>query len=96
MYNDKERISANEINRYVYCNYQWYYRRLYGDPALSKLKKEHNKTLGIKKDPRIHALKKGSKFHMRYDWWYKVKKRVYLLLIVTLLIFAIYFLKGIW
>ena len=28
------KISANEINRFVYCPYQWYYRRYYGQKDL--------------------------------------------------------------
>ena len=29
MYNDSEKISANEINKYCYCQYSWYYGILY-------------------------------------------------------------------
>ena len=94
MHRDKTRISANEINRYIYCNYQWYYRRLYGDAALTKLKKERNKALGIKKDSRTHAFIKGNKFHQRFHRWYKIKKAIYLILMVILLIVGLYFLKG--
>ena len=92
MHNDSTRISANEINRYVYCNYQWYYRRVYGDPQLTKLRKERNQALGIKKDSRTHAFVRGNKFHLNYHRWYKVKKALYLILIVGLLGGALYFL----
>ncbi len=91
MHNDSTRISANEINRYVYCNYQWYYRRLYGDAHLTKLKKERNQALGIKRDPRTHAFVKGNKFHLNYHRWYKAKKALYLILVVALLIGTLYF-----
>lgn len=85
MHNDSTRISANEINRYVYCNYQWYYRRLYGDKTLSKMKKERNQALGIKTDPRLHAFVRGNKFHRNYNRWYKVKRVLYLVVVIFLL-----------
>lgn len=91
MHNDSSRISANEINRYVYCNYQWYYRRLYGDQYLSKLRKEHNRALGIKKDARTHAFVKGNQFHKSYHRWYQFKKTLYLGLVLALLIGLLYF-----
>lgn len=91
MHNDSTRISANEINRYLYCNYQWYYRRLHGDAKLTKLKKEYNQALGIKKDPRTHAFMKGNKFHLNYHRWYKVKKVMYLIFLMMLLALIIYF-----
>ncbi len=86
MYNDSSRISANEINRYVYCNYQWYYRRYYGDKVLTQIKKEHNKVLGIKKDARTHAFIKGNRFHRNYHLSYQVKKTLYLLLLIALIV----------
>ncbi len=91
MYNDSRRISANEINRYVYCHYQWYYRRRYGDSELSKLKKDYNQALGIKQDARTHAFIRGNQFHLNYHRWYKIKKAVYLLLIITILSGVLYF-----
>jgi len=92
VHNGSTRISANEINRYVYCNYQWYYRRLHGDPKLTKLKKEYNQALGIKQDARTHAFIKGNKFHLSYHRWYKIKKIIYLVLMIALLSGALYFL----
>lgn len=95
MHNGSTRISANEINRYVYCHYQWYYRRRYGDPELTKLKKEYNRALGIKKDARTHAFVRGNKFHLNYHRWYKIKKVIYLVIKIALLGGAIYFfMKG--
>lgn len=92
MHNNSKRISANEINRYIYCNYQWYYRRYYGDKTLSKLRKEKNKELGIESDSRNHAFIKGSKFHKAYHRWYKVKK----IIAVMILILSILVLFFIW
>lgn len=92
MHNDSTRISANEINRYVYCHYQWYYRRLYGDAYLTKQRKERNQALGIKRDPRTHAFVKGNKFHLKYHRRYKIKNTFYLILILTIIGVALYFL----
>ena len=85
MYNDSSRISANEVNRYIYCNYQWYYKRFYGDKVLTKMKKDHNKALGIKKDARTHAFIKGNKFHCNYHRFYRLKKLLYALMQVILI-----------
>ncbi len=90
MHNDSTRISANEINRYVYCNYQWYYRRLHGDSKLTKLKKEYNRALGIKKDARTHAFVRGNRFHLNYHRLYKLKKLIYLIAIIALVLLIIY------
>ncbi|NLI89660.1 MAG: PD-(D/E)XK nuclease family protein [Epulopiscium sp.] len=91
MHNNSTRISANEINRYVYCNYQWYYRRVYGDAKLTKFKKEHNKALGIKRDARTHAFIKGNRFHKRYHRWYKIKKLIYLLAFLSIIAIVLYY-----
>lgn len=90
MHNDSRKISANEINRYVYCNYQWYYKRLYGDKHLTKLRKEHNQALGIKKDARTHAFVKGNRFHRNYHRWYQFKKALYLGLVLIVLMVILY------
>lgn len=95
MHNNSHRISANEINRYVYCNYQWYYRRYYGDATLTKLRKERNKALRIQSDSRNHAFVKGTKFHNSYHRWYKVKRWAYMLGLITVIIIALLFVwKG--
>lgn len=90
MHNDSTIISANEINRYVYCHYQWYYRRYYGDKKLTLLKKERNQALGIKQDARIHAFTKGNRFHRRHHRWYRIKKVIYFIVFITALIFMFY------
>lgn len=91
MHNDSSRISANEINRYVYCNYQWYYRRVYGDKTLNKMKKERNKAMGITTDPRTHAFVRGNKFHRNYHKRYQIKKALSVLLLLTMIALVLYF-----
>ncbi|MBE6007828.1 MAG: hypothetical protein E7235_01365 [Lachnospiraceae bacterium] len=62
MYNDKETISANEINKFSYCPYQWYYERLYGRKKLRELELERNERLGLE-DRRMSNLIDGFNYH---------------------------------
>ena len=62
MYNDKETISANEINKFAYCPYQWYYERLYGRKKLRELELERNERLGLE-DRRMSNLVDGFNYH---------------------------------
>ena len=39
MYNKSENISASEINKFVYCPYQWYYERFYGQKKILEILK---------------------------------------------------------
>lgn len=65
MYNNKEKISANEINKYTFCNYQWYYERLYGSKNIRNEYKKRNESLNLISYTKI-KLNKGVKFHNRY------------------------------
>lgn len=64
-YNSKRRISANEINKFTYCPYQWYYERLYGMKELRRLKRERNEALGVTDQTKDYFLR-GSLYHDRY------------------------------
>ena len=44
---ERKAISAHEINKYVYCPYQWYYERLYGRKELRRLYQERNVALSL-------------------------------------------------
>jgi len=61
---DNKTISASEISRYLYCNYQWYYERKYGLTELRRRKKEHLKELGIIEDD--NPIMRGFAFHTRF------------------------------
>lgn len=65
-----KKISANEINRFVYCPYQWYYGRYYGQTAL----KEQYKALGNKSSKTENHFAKGVKFHKAYYRSYRIKR----------------------
>ncbi|MCL2397072.1 MAG: PD-(D/E)XK nuclease family protein [Defluviitaleaceae bacterium] len=65
MKNDQT-ISASEVNRYLYCNYQWYYEHKYGMAELRRRKKIHMDEIGI--TPTTDSpLQKGLVFHARFE-----------------------------
>jgi hypothetical protein len=63
---DDNPISASEINRYIFCNYQWYYQRKYGAAELRRQKKEHLEELGIITTGKESPIQRGLSFHARY------------------------------
>lgn len=66
------KISANEVNRYVYCPYQWYYGRVYGQKTL----KEKYQALERKTSNHEANFKKGLRFHETYYENYRMKRRM--------------------
>ena len=87
----KHTVTANEINKFCYCPYQWYYERVYGRKELSLMKKELNDELGLS-DSRLSNFKSGSEFHsrVRFNRWLRVKRAVMILFIVLFAAFAVY------
>ena len=80
------KISANEINRFVYCPYQWYYGKCYGQRVL----KEKYQALDHKTSQHEGNFVKGLKFHKKY---YKAYRRRRLIAIVVALLVI---LVGLW
>ncbi len=62
LFDGKRTVTANEINKYCYCPYQWYYERLYGRKELRKLVAERNERLGIT-DSRLSNFASGLEYH---------------------------------
>lgn len=85
MKNDNEKISANEINKYIFCPYQWYYERLYGYKYLKAEHRKAIKKLNIK-DKTTANFKKGQKFHKQYRL-----KRILILTAKLIFLIAIIF-----
>jgi len=75
------KISANEINRYTYCPYQWYYGKVYGQKAL----KEKYQALERKTSNHEGNFKKGLHFHEQYYKQYRFKRMVQIVLILVIL-----------
>ena len=83
MDNNDEKISASEINKYCYCNYSWYYERLYGKKYIRERYKERNESLNLSYST-MDNFKKGIKFHDTF-----LIKRKIRLIIKFLLLFII-------
>lgn len=89
MNNDSNRISANEINKFSYCPYQWYYERVYGSKELRRLKNELNKELGIS-DKRTENFSRGNKHHDAIYRRYKLKVLFIKIVILCVVLYLIY------
>ena len=72
MDNSSKTISAGEINKFVYCPYQWYYQRLYGNKKLRELVKIRNEYYGYG-DSDLSNFNKGVQFHKKYHFHIKLK-----------------------
>lgn len=88
MYNSKKTITPSEINKYMYCPYQWYYERMYGAKELRRLKKEAVSSLNITGSSN-NRFQKGLRFHKNYMRIYRIK-RIAMLVGILLLIFILY------
>lgn len=95
MYNNDEKISASEINKYCYCEYSWYYERLYGKKYIRERYKERNEKLGIT-DGTTQNFKRGIEFHDKYLIKRKIRlitKLVLFIVFMSIFIFIILWLK---
>jgi len=64
---DDKTISASEINRYLYCNYQWYYERKYGAAELRRRKKAYMEEMGITSSSGENSpFQRGLIFHANF------------------------------
>lgn len=77
-----KKLSANEINRFLYCPYQWYYGRYYGQTAL----KEQYKALGSKSSKTEANFTKGIKFHKAYYRNYRIRRILIAIVLILLVI----------
>ncbi len=94
MQNDKKTISANDLNKYTYCPWQWYYERLYGRKYIREQYQARNHALRMA-DAVTDNFNKGLKFHRRYLFWAKLRRAVKLILLAAvLLLAAYYYFKG--
>ncbi len=92
MHNNSKKISANEINKYCFCPYQWYYERLYGAKHLRNLQNERNKELGLKNKTNSN-FDKGLKFHNNYRLKRIVIFSLKLVILIFICILVTYFMK---
>ncbi len=85
---DKEYISATDLNKYVYCNYSFYYEKKYGAKELRRLKKEYNEKYGYTNNNDNFA--KGKEFHDSYYSRMRFKAFARILMFIVIIFFAIY------
>ena len=83
--NTPKKLSANEINRFIYCPYQWYYGRYYGQTEL----KTRYKALGNKGSKVENNFSKGIKFHKAYYRKYRIRRILIAILLVLSMILVL-------
>lgn len=66
LHNNSKSISANEVNKFLYCPYQWYYERLYGSAEIRELYKERNERLGLRATAYSN-FRKGQAYHAEFE-----------------------------
>ncbi|MDI6603627.1 MAG: hypothetical protein QME35_00560 [Thermoanaerobacteraceae bacterium] len=54
-------ISASEINQFVYCPYQWYYIKKYGNKYINELREKEGFN-----NSELSNYKKGMEYHEKY------------------------------
>ena len=89
-------ISASEINKFIYCPYQWYYERTYGRRFILeqknknkklKLRVKHNKNFNTKRNLDNNFLR-GNKFHREFRKKYtRARNKKIILFLLSLVIF---------
>ncbi|PHV72385.1 hypothetical protein CS063_02595 [Sporanaerobium hydrogeniformans] len=82
MKNGNTKISANEINRFIYCPYQWYYNRYYGAKAL----RQQYKALEQPTSSHEANFVRGQQFHQRYYKAYRRKRFLQVLIVLIAII----------
>ncbi|MDA3731452.1 hypothetical protein PBV87_08175 [Niameybacter massiliensis] len=76
------RISANELNRFMYCPNQWYYKRVYGAKSLTQM----YEALDIEHSEHTEHFTKGMKHHTSYHFRYRIMKVIRIIILIGLLI----------
>lgn len=85
MKKESTRISANEMNRFMYCKSQWYYKRIYGVRVLNEMYKE----LGIESSNHESNFEKGMRHHKQYHFKYRVLRLLRLGVLLVIIGLAI-------
>ena len=98
MHNKNINISASEINKFIYCPYQWYYERFYGRKKILEILNKHKeKRIKPKKnvlDVNKNNFLRGNKFHMTFRKKYLVarRKKIFLfLLVLSMILLGLFF-----
>lgn len=95
MFNSKEKISASEINKYLYCNYQWYYGRKYGSKKLMEERRQMLEELGYEDSTKSNFVD-GSTFHESHYRNVLLRKKIIKLILFLIIICVAYFFIKQW
>lgn len=88
--NPRNTITPNEINKFIYCPYQWYYERKYGTDELKRLHNEIVLKYNLEDKTKSNFVK-GLEFHNNYGNKNKFKRIVKNILFSVILILMMYF-----
>ena len=86
---DRNTLSPNEISKFIYCPYQWYYERVYGRKELERLARERNERLGFV-DRRLSNFNRGYEYHNNVKFNFGITLKRALLILVVLAIVVIF------
>ncbi len=92
--------SATDINKFVYCNYSYYYEQVYGTKKLRQLKKQYNIENGF--DGKNNNFDRGNKFHDEYKIGSSVVTvasavlYIVIICVIAFYLYNMYFLGGIY
>ncbi len=85
MNNDSETLTANEINKYTYCPYQFYYDRKYGQKHIRVVRAAMLEELGYT-DTTQSNFKRGLDYHKSYKTRERVAYPIFKLMVIVVLI----------
>ncbi len=86
--------SATDINKYIYCNYSYYYEQIYGTKKLRQLKTEYNKEHGYESSNK--NFERGNKFHNEYKIGSNILSTINTVLFIVILLFVIYYIYNLY
>ena len=84
---EKEPISASEIGRYLYCNYQWYYEKRYGMSQLRTMQRAYLKEAGVSQ-PDNSPKARGRLYHSRFRG-VMARRRLYIIVRAVAFVFIL-------
>ncbi|MEA4815429.1 MAG: hypothetical protein VB120_01005 [Lachnospiraceae bacterium] len=85
----KESISANEINKFTYCPYQWYYEKIYGRKEIRRLAAIRNEEANAN---MLENYSVGSKHHSYRYVNYKISRCLNVIIFVVIVFTAAFLL----
>ena len=85
----KDTFSANEINKFTYCPYQWYYEKIYGRKEIRRLAALRNEEANAE---MLQNYSVGSRRHKHMYLTYKLRKILNILIFILLcaLVFSLF------